>query len=152
MLIWDYCYCSSFRSILNLFIPLYDINGLVQERRNSIANALELRLSCTNPSICSIRYSHFFLAFTETTPRIFYLDFINCFIYTVLAYEVHVAQWQHMSAYISWWCYDIEMLFTLLASCEGNPPVISRCGCTLKLIIIKLVKDRYLEDILWNCP
>ena len=27
------------------------INGLVQERRNSIAKALELRLSCTNPSI-----------------------------------------------------------------------------------------------------
>ena len=32
----------------------YDhINGLVQERRNSIANTLELRLSCTNPSIFS---------------------------------------------------------------------------------------------------
>ena len=29
------------------------IDGLVQERRNSIANALELRLSCTNPSIWS---------------------------------------------------------------------------------------------------
>ena len=27
------------------------IDGLVQERRNSIANALELRLSCTNPLI-----------------------------------------------------------------------------------------------------
>ena len=27
------------------------IDGLVQERRNSIANALELRLSCTGPSI-----------------------------------------------------------------------------------------------------
>ena len=27
------------------------IDGLVQERHNSIANALELRLSCTNPSI-----------------------------------------------------------------------------------------------------
>ena len=26
------------------------LNRLVQERRNSIANALELRLSCTNPS------------------------------------------------------------------------------------------------------
>ena len=26
------------------------IHGLVQERRNSIANALELRCSCTNPS------------------------------------------------------------------------------------------------------
>ena len=29
------------------------IDGLVQERRNSIANALELRLSFTNSSICS---------------------------------------------------------------------------------------------------
>ena len=29
-----------------------DIDSLVQESRNSIANALELRLSCTNPSIC----------------------------------------------------------------------------------------------------
>ena len=28
------------------------IDGLVQERRNSSANALELRLSCTDPSIC----------------------------------------------------------------------------------------------------
>ena len=28
------------------------INGLVQERRNSSALALELRLSCTNPSAC----------------------------------------------------------------------------------------------------
>ena len=27
-------------------------DGLVQERRNSIANALELHLSCTNPMIC----------------------------------------------------------------------------------------------------
>ena len=27
------------------------IDGLIQERRNSIANALELSLSCTNPSI-----------------------------------------------------------------------------------------------------
>ena len=30
---------------------LVHIDGLVQERRNSIANALELRLSCTNLSI-----------------------------------------------------------------------------------------------------
>ena len=27
------------------------IDGLVQERRNSIANAMELRLSCSNPLI-----------------------------------------------------------------------------------------------------
>ena len=29
----------------------HGIDGLVQERRNSIANALVLRLSCTNPSV-----------------------------------------------------------------------------------------------------
>ena len=29
----------------------HHLDGLVQERRNSIANALELRLSCTNPPI-----------------------------------------------------------------------------------------------------
>ena len=28
------------------------VDGLVQDRRKSIANALELRLSCTNPSMC----------------------------------------------------------------------------------------------------
>ena len=28
------------------------ISGLMQEKRNAIANALQLRLSCTNPSIC----------------------------------------------------------------------------------------------------
>ena len=30
------------------------IDGLVQERRNSSVLAMELRLSCTNPSICSV--------------------------------------------------------------------------------------------------
>ena len=32
---------------------LLDIDGFMQERLNSIANALELHLSCTNPSICA---------------------------------------------------------------------------------------------------
>ena len=30
---------------------IFYIDGLMQERRNSIANGVELRLSCTNPSI-----------------------------------------------------------------------------------------------------
>ena len=37
--------------------PMYilvEYIDLVQERRNSNANVLELRLSCTNPSICEI--------------------------------------------------------------------------------------------------
>ena len=29
----------------------HNLNGLVQEKRNSIANALELHLSCINPLI-----------------------------------------------------------------------------------------------------
>ena len=33
---------------------LWDIDGLVQERRNSSAYALDFRLSCTNPSICNL--------------------------------------------------------------------------------------------------
>ena len=32
-----------------------DIDGIMQERRNSIANALELRLSCSNPLILNWR-------------------------------------------------------------------------------------------------
>ena len=35
---------------LSTYLLNYHIDGLVQERRNSIATALELRLSCTNPS------------------------------------------------------------------------------------------------------
>ena len=31
----------------------HHFDGLVQERRNSSALAMELRLSCSNPSICS---------------------------------------------------------------------------------------------------
>ena len=36
-----------------LYVPQYVyVDGLVRERRNSIANALELRLSCTNSTMC----------------------------------------------------------------------------------------------------
>ena len=40
--------------MLNHMIKTFDqhFDGLLQERRNSIANALESRLSCTNPSTC----------------------------------------------------------------------------------------------------
>ena len=35
---------------LDIFSAIYHIDGLMQERRNSTANALELCLSYTNPS------------------------------------------------------------------------------------------------------
>ena len=34
------------------------IDGLEQERRNSIANELELCLSCTNPTICGLAWEY----------------------------------------------------------------------------------------------
>ena len=40
------------RPAMYRLMPLSYMDGFVQERRNSIANALGLRLSCTNPSIC----------------------------------------------------------------------------------------------------
>ena len=46
------CYHPSFVAyyVFNNFPFIHQIDGLVQERCNSIANALELHLSCTNPS------------------------------------------------------------------------------------------------------
>ena len=40
-----------------------NIDELVHERRNYIANALELRLSCTDPSICGFYKDFSLLAF-----------------------------------------------------------------------------------------
>ena len=42
----DYLIC-----MIQSYHFIFQINVLVQERHNSIADALELRLSCTNPSI-----------------------------------------------------------------------------------------------------
>ena len=47
------CHCCAAHDILHYTETFVcNIDGLVQERRNSIANALELCLSCTNPSRC----------------------------------------------------------------------------------------------------
>ena len=35
-------------------LSLLCFNGLVQERHNSIANALELHLYCANPLVCTV--------------------------------------------------------------------------------------------------
>ena len=41
---------SSSESIFKHFTDQLQLDGIVQERRNSIANAMELRLSCTEQS------------------------------------------------------------------------------------------------------
>ena len=40
-------YCQLISSCVRKYF-----DGLLQERRNSIANALELRFSCINPQVC----------------------------------------------------------------------------------------------------
>ena len=42
----------------NISMKYLDINGLLQESRNSIANTLDLRLSCTDLSIYEYLYLH----------------------------------------------------------------------------------------------
>ena len=42
---------NNYQANWNPFQPNHNIDELVQERRDSSAYALELRLSCTNPSI-----------------------------------------------------------------------------------------------------
>ena len=52
------CICagSLYGWVVRVTLRCSVIDGLMQERRNSIANGLELRLSCTNPSIWSTSY------------------------------------------------------------------------------------------------
>ena len=49
MILNSKCPRANYKQILILYEYVV---GLVQERRNSSANALELRLSCTNPLMC----------------------------------------------------------------------------------------------------
>ena len=51
-------------SVLTYLVKLH-VHGLVQGRSNSIANTLELHLSCTNPSMCSQPY----LQSSQRSPR-----------------------------------------------------------------------------------
>ena len=50
-------YNLSFHSYISNVPHFLHIDGLVQERRSSIANALELRLSCTNPSTWCVQWN-----------------------------------------------------------------------------------------------
>ena len=50
------------------YIDSVEIDGLVQERRNSIANALELCLSFTNPSKWDLTVLNVILCWQESEP------------------------------------------------------------------------------------
>ena len=66
------------------------INGLVQERRNSIANALELRLSCTNPSILSLGQMHWWYHSHALNHQDQFIPFKSAYI-SILNLRLHLA-------------------------------------------------------------
>ena len=100
---------------------IHHINGLVQKRRNSIANALELCLSCTNPSIFELHLLQVFYWYdheyktgvscalarlhtkhsTASTLR-FYGNTVGCW-YNMVQYNIilHIALWDPSRIYIS---------------------------------------------------
>ena len=55
-------------SILSYLLPRHRIDGLVQERRNSSALAMNLRLSCTNASKY-YKENNVFLSHVSATDR-----------------------------------------------------------------------------------
>ena len=128
-------------SILEIIIcsQIHFIDGLAQERCNSIANALELRLSCTNPSIwCKsyflslkwIQCSSFIGTYgtMKTTFWLFLVDYIKKIFWIFIALAAGPG---HMACIIhgpydnitSWWCHPMETFSAFLALCEGNPLV-----------------------------
>ena len=73
---WNSSACISTYDIYKRYI-----NGLVQERRNSSALAMELRLSCTNPSIYSAK--------NKARPSVFH--YITFFIFFL--FEIYLISW-----------------------------------------------------------
>ena len=67
--------CHLIKGIGDVSFPKSNIDGLVQERRNSIANELELRLSCTNPSILHSSLKHICLVRLHSVNN---TDVVDC--------------------------------------------------------------------------
>ena len=96
----------------------------MQEWRNFIVNALELRLSCTNPSICSThqKFPHISQCLGHTYVKLpvtnwLFAKFPSKF---YISYQEKCSQ----ASKILWtWCHQMETFSVLLALCEGNPLV-----------------------------
>ena len=79
-------YCCLLETLIPLAWHWQQINGLVQERCNSSASAMELCLSCTNPSECSY-YDHFSVSANKLmTFLVIFLQSSNNKSLTVLPY------------------------------------------------------------------
>ena len=73
-------------------LALAKIDGLVQEIRNSIANALELHVSCTNPSICHVVQQRHLVVVAQGPalfPSVLFGLSINLIAEFVLIFQIH---------------------------------------------------------------
>ena len=100
------------------------INGLVQERRNSIANALELRLSCTNPSIWCCTRSYYKLMAIVIGPK-----FIP---HTVMSMLVHSTKrpsyWSlHCGIFYLQTLPRIPLRLSVSQQCRHSPIILQEC-------------------------
>ena len=92
---------------LYFMLPKDNIDGLLQGKRNSIANTLELRLSCTNPSICYLNVFRYSSLPWSTLTRQRRHDGCRC-----LAQTIHITR---CITTPSWWldiltpCLDITI-------------------------------------------
>ena len=69
-----------------------DIDGLVQERRSSIANALELCLSCTNSLMCIIMLYHALRRFDFICSMITFSLLHSC-MYKCFFFTANIVAW-----------------------------------------------------------
>ena len=121
------------------------IDGLVQERRNPIGNTLELRPSCTNPSIWGFLWrkcprGHPFTGFDlwcaqearriGTVPSRHNTDILSRILtqdIPQLARTILMFHFWSCCAVVhdishTWWRHQMETLSALLAICAGNSP------------------------------
>ena len=107
-----------------------NIDGLMQERRNSIVNALELRLYCINPSICHHTLREWLGAFRRQAFTRYFTPYVRRLWSIQLPY-IWVSkltssyEWCHREHHVSrvcstaqtWWRHEMETFSVLLALC-----------------------------------
>ena len=116
--------------ITERFWSHYDINRSVQERRNSSALAMELRLSCTNPLI--------WLIFCINTHMRYEMSFVSSQ-YDFGSKNTIAAQ--HAMLHYNWMLYNEIWLWL-------NSLFPQRCGCICKLIIQSAILSTSCEIVL----
>ena len=93
-------------------ISYLHINGLVQERRNSIANALELCLSCTNLSIWDLQckdLGHCRKIVNVITNLLIKLGSPKLHFYPIITYA-NAMKWDTDSTIISKWIWNHQVI------------------------------------------